>query len=170
MKQNLLLITFFLAMLYAYPQDAQPVTVNSAGGATTIAGDIYEWSFAEMMLVNTATGSNLIVTSGVLQPSAPNVGISEPLAVDIPVYVYPNPTPDLLNLATGFKEPGKLLCQLYDVSGKTLVTERTGITAGDNLTTFSLDQYPAGEYVLKVLFIAANSQTYNRSFKIQKIR
>lgn len=157
-------------MLYSYSQDAKPFTMNSAGGTATIAGDIYEWSFAEMMLVNTSSGSNLVVTSGILQPFAPYVDINDPVASEIPMFVYPNPTAGLLNLVTGFKEQGKLLYQLFDVSGKNLISQRISLSSGDNITTLSLDQFPAGEYLLNVVFKADNSIMHNRSFTIQKIK
>ena len=170
MKHPLILLMMLLAALYANAQDARPFAVNSAGGSASIGGDTYEWSFAEMMLVNTAVSTNLIVTSGILQPADPFVGVEEPILSNVPMKVYPNPTIDMISLATGFDEPGKLSLQLTDISGKRLDSKQSGISSGDQVTALSLEKYPAGEYVLIVNFKANNSRNYNGIFKIQKLR
>ena len=42
--------------------------INSTGGSSTFLGIEYEWSVAELALVETMAGSNYVLTNGILQP------------------------------------------------------------------------------------------------------
>jgi hypothetical protein len=171
MKKKLILMLFVLAALGSWAQMVKPFTVNSTGGTATLGGNTYEWSFAEMTLVNTTAASNLIVTQGLLQPLDLNVGTTELTALPGGLKVYPSPTFDLLNLETSFDLPGQLNYQVMDMAGKVVLRNELKLESGSTLTSLSLEPYPAGEYLLRVLFISrAGTGNFNQTFKIQKLQ
>jgi hypothetical protein len=171
MKRNLILLFGLMAVFNGYTQSVTPSAYNCAGGSKVIGGNIYDWSFAEMMLVNTATSSNLIVTSGLLQPVDLNVGTEEFQAATGNVKVYPCPTVDLLNIETSFANSGKLDYQLLDMSGKLLLVNKASLSNGSNINFLSLSAYPAGEYVLRIVFSPENGiSKFTQTFKVQKLQ
>ena len=171
MKRNLIIVFWLMASMIGHSQSVMPSAYNSAGGSAVIGGNTYEWAFAEMMLVNTAVTPNVIVTSGVLQPVDPNVGLEEIQAPKGEVNVYPSPTTDLLTIETTFDNSGKLGYQLIDISGKTLTSKLTALPTGSTINTLSLSSYPAGEYLLRILFSPEGSLSkYTQTFKVQKIK
>jgi hypothetical protein len=171
MKKKLILSLFVLAALGSWAQMVKPFAVNSTGGSATLGGNIYDWSFAEMTIVNTATASNLIVTQGLLQPIDPNVGTDEFPLIPEGVKVYPSPTIDLLNLETSFNLTGRLKYQLMDMAGKVVTGDDLTVVKGNTLTTLSLAAYPPGEYLLQVVFLSQTGNgNYNQTFKVQKLQ
>jgi hypothetical protein len=171
MKKNLILLFGLMAVFNGYTQSVTPSAYNCAGGSKVIGGNIYDWSFAEMMLVNTATSSNLIVTSGLLQPVDLNVGTEVFQAATGNVKVYPCPTVDLLNIETSFANSGKLDYQLLDMSGKLLLVNKASLSNGSNINSLSLSAYPAGEYVLLIVFSPENGiSKFTQTFKVQKLQ
>lgn len=72
---------------------AQSVThqaINSAGGTSTISGNIYEWNIGEMALVNTMLTPQLSLTNGFLQPLPPLFIITPQLFVAASNVLSPN--------------------------------------------------------------------------------
>ncbi len=170
MKRNLIVVFWLMASFVGHSQSVMPSAYNSAGGSKVIGGNTYEWAFAEMMLVNTAVTPNVIVTSGVLQPVDPNVGLEDLQAIKGQVNVFPSPTTDLLTIETTFDNSGKLYYLLIDLSGKTISSNIASLTSGTTTNTLSLSTYPAGEYLLRILYLpVCNSAKYTQTFKVQKI-
>lgn len=168
-----ILIVFFgvCASLAVHSQSISASAYNCAGGSKVIGGNTYEWSFAEMLLVNTAVNPNIIVTSGVLQPVDLTVGTEEYPAVSGKVNVYPCPTADLLNIETAFDNSGKLNYQLMDITGKMLIVNQAALSSGSNVNTISLSRYPAGEYLLRILYSPeSGASKYTETFKVQKLQ
>ena len=64
-------VLFLIVFLNLNPMQAQqisPYALNSAGGTNTVAGITYEWSLAELTLIDTWLTPGLILTNGLLQP------------------------------------------------------------------------------------------------------
>jgi hypothetical protein len=171
MKKKLILMLFVLTAMGSWAQMVKPFTVNSTGGSAALGGNVYDWSFAEMTLINTAVSGNLIVTQGLLQPIDPNVGTDELPTLSEGVKIFPSPTIDLLNLETSLNLPGRLSYQLMDMTGKMVANDELKVVNGKTLTTVSLELYPAGEYLLRVTFLSNTGRgNFNQTFKIQKIQ
>ncbi|NVO19043.1 MAG: T9SS type A sorting domain-containing protein [Bacteroidetes bacterium] len=171
MKKKFLLFSFLLAVFWSSAQMVKPFIVNSTGGSGNIAGNVYDWSFAEMTIISTMGSSNLIVTSGIMQPIDPNVGTEELPVAKGTINVFPNPVSDILNLETNFNDPGKLSYQLVDMTGKQIRSKSLELGTGSNTNQVSLDGFSAGEYLLLVLFQADHpGEKASQSFKIQKVR
>ncbi|WP_146810829.1 T9SS type A sorting domain-containing protein, partial [Empedobacter brevis] len=74
------------------------------------------------------------------------------------IEVYPNPTPDIVNVLIN-KEFEKATIEVYNLTGQHLQTKEVNYRS----TPVSLGKYPAGVYILK---IKTNNQT--ESIKIIK--
>jgi len=166
----LLSVCLAISTFAGYSQMVKPFTVNSAGGTATTGGIVIDWSFAEMMMINTASGGNLIVTAGLLQPIDPNVGSPE-LTEDIyQLRAYPNPVADQLFLESQLPEAAELTCQLLDITGKQVECRKVQAQAGTQIEGFSLFDYPSGDYLLRVIIQTDSpARSGSKTFKIQKV-
>ncbi len=170
MKKILFILLGLMAVFYVRAQSITPSTCNSAGGSNTIGGNLYEWSFGEMLVINTSIGSNVIVTAGLLQPSDPNVGIAELPLITGRVNVYPSPTSDLLNIETAFQTAGKFSYRFTDLDGKILGIDEFSLSTGSNTRSLSVSRFPAGEYLLTIIYSPEKtSGKFVQTFKVQKI-
>ncbi|MEO6902656.1 MAG: T9SS type A sorting domain-containing protein [Bacteroidia bacterium] len=150
-------------------QSTSPFTINSMGGSATINKNIYDWSFAEMTLVNTFSTANLIVTQGVLQnrgDSAAN-SVNNPTAALQKIFVYPNPAKDILYFESDYKTASKLNYMLIDVAGKTIINKDVFVTTGSNKQVIDLTALPKGIYVLRITASQENKR-FIQSYKVQK--
>lgn len=60
-----------LALLWitrAQAQDSLPFTINAAGGHSEVSGQLYDFNFGEMTVVNTFSTGSYLLTQGFLQP------------------------------------------------------------------------------------------------------
>lgn len=154
-----------------HAQSVGPSTINSAGGSNVIAGKAYEFSIGEMALVNTVSGSNIIVTNGVLQPNPvppPPSGVKDINYLSRNLKVYPNPSDNILNIQPDLESGGQLSYQLYDALGRIMLSGEFKLTTGREKQTVHLEQLAAGSYVLS-LNMDKKSVHYNASFNVQKI-
>ncbi|KAA5533200.1 T9SS type A sorting domain-containing protein [Taibaiella lutea] len=151
-----------------YAQSIGPSTINASGGSKVISGNTYEFSIGEMALVNTASGSNIIVTNGVLQPVASTTRVKDVNYLSDNLKVYPNPSDNVLNIQPDFETGGQLTYHLYDALGRVMLTGEFNLASGKEKQTISLSQLAASSYVLH-LNLNKKGITYNASFNVQKI-
>jgi hypothetical protein len=171
MKKHLLNILVLMIAVTGWTQMVKPFAVNSTGGTAVIGGNVYDWSFAEMVLTETAVSTNMIVTAGLLQPIDPNVEVPESIETSIIMNVYPNPASDQLFLESNLKEAGQFMIQMYDLTGRLIKDQSADIEVGSHLETIDMAQYTPGEYLLRVLFISVKPDSrYQQTFKIQKVQ
>lgn len=172
MKKRMISLTIVSTLLFATGSQAQtvtPSTFNATGGSKEIAGNLYEYSIGEMVLVNTASTPNLIVTQGLLQPSEGPVGISDPALPDNALSVYPNPSDDVVYIQPNITDGGGMLTlTLLDVTGRQLQEHAASLQSGNEKQSVSLKSLAAGTYMLRAVFTRDN-QDRIRNFKIQKI-
>ncbi len=166
MKRTILLLPILTAF-HAKAQSIEPAALNATGGQNVIAGNTYEWSVGEMALVNTATTSGLIVTNGVLQPSASTSGVDDFPFRNDQMTVYPNPTDKEVFIQPNLSPQTPMQMVLMDITGKTLLQSETILNSGNEKQSIHLSTYPAGSYML---IIRATDQENNHqaSYKIQK--
>jgi hypothetical protein len=167
---NLLLISGLSLGVHA--QSVTPSTFNASGGSALLGGNTHEWSIGEMILVNTASTPNLIVTQGLLQPIIKDAasGVQD-LALLQDVQVYPNPADQVLFVSSGQPANGTMYIVLSDIGGRTL-QERSVKTASSQPYNLSFDvsALAAGAYALTLSFEAENRSegTIRTTYKIQK--
>lgn len=162
------MIKFYAAiacLLTCYSSFSQETT--NSGGGTGKAGNItLDWSIGELTLVSTVKNNNLVFTQGVLQgqltaaPSFGGIAAGE-------LIIFPNPTPAVINLLTGFLKPGTLTLLLYDVQGK-LLQQSSEVVNSFGSKTMNLSSYASGVYMLKAIFKADDGETRDQSYKIIK--
>lgn len=136
-------------------------SVNATGGNASGSGGSASYSVGQVVYtINTGTTAS--VAQGVQQPFEISevIGIEEAKGINLSVTAYPNPTTDYLTLSIGEFGISNLSCQLYDMNGKLLQSEKI---AG-NQTSIVMSNLVPATYFVKV--IQSNKKV--KSFKIIK--
>ena len=174
-KLQLLFFTvgiFFSA--FSYSQSVTPQILNSTGGTNFFTFYRFEWSFGEVMAIETmGPASNLIVTNGVLQP-----GTNSPATVNNTsvwdrdeIKIFPNPTQNVLEIDFFSKQQGKITMNLIDESGKFIGNRQFDYTGTGRIEKWDLSRYPSGAYFLNILLTpTGNSVAKKGAFKVLKIK
>ncbi len=170
MKRTIVLsFTLLFVTSYIRGQSISPSTLNGTGGSKVIGTDTYEWSVAEMTLVNTASASNIIVTQGVLQPAPPPTGIKTENMLTRSLQVYPNPASHIVYLQYNFPTTGKLNYVLQDITGKLISRKEIATAAGQNKEELNLGGLANASYMLYISYEPTNGTVERTSFKLDKI-
>lgn len=149
-------------------QSIGPSTLNAAGGSATIGSATHEFSIGEMVAVHTATGANIIVTQGILQPISRTSGLTDQQFFNQFLNIYPNPSEDLVYFQPSFTSKGILSYQLFDITGKPMMDGRFVLSSGREKQQISLDRFAAGSYMLNLSFEQGGT-LYKTTYKLQKI-
>ncbi len=148
-------------------QSVGPSTLNGAGGSGTIAGNTYDWSVAEMTLVNTASASGIVVTQGVLQPyDGPNAVHDNNLLTGL--LVYPNPASKEVYLQPAYSAGDELSFSLYDITGRLISKNEVKLATGKEVQKVDMERLAAGDYMLHVV-LNHNNEEKSNAYKIQKV-
>jgi hypothetical protein len=171
LKQKKLLLTFIALCTFCTAFSQQ--TLNVAGHSATINGLQFDYSIGEMAIIRTEHSHSLIVTQGFLQPSGIKSSAENPVAGNINTFgnevkVYPNPTENMLFVESVESADAEINYQLFDASGKIIISEQIFWKAGPNKFSLDLKNYAAGAYYLMVRKPGINGKTENFSYKIQK--
>lgn len=167
MKNKLLLLSMIIGTtIFTTNAQSNSYTLNSSGGSATISGNLYEWSIGEMLLVNTASTSSLIVTQGLLQTKINDEGINVKELNVSQLSVYPNPTADFLILQTDVSVDAQLDIAIYDLTGKLFQKQNFHLKSGNEAQRIDFSSYAAGMYVLEVK-TTIDGKSYTNAYKIQ---
>lgn len=165
------LLFFFGLQLNASAQQ----TFNAASSSVMVNGNIFDYSIGEMTLVSTIRNPNLIVTQGFLQPFmigsnkyADSI-LNEMSVWYIEPKVYPNPTQRELTIETNEEIAGEYKIQLFDATGKIILSQSNLSKKGINTVKIDLRNYVSGSYFLILQTNNQKDNTEHYSFKIQKI-
>lgn len=150
-------------------QSIWPSTINAAGGSATLSGYTFEWSIAEMTLVNTASTSALVVTQGLLQPTTTVTGVADHSIMQF-VSVYPNPASSTLNINFNSPQKAVLSMRLMDVTGKVLQEKSMDVKMGMNTGQVDMSSYAAATYMLQVWLTDGDNTLGSTSYKVQKVQ
>lgn len=166
--KRMLVIIWLLAATGAFAQKAGPSTLNASGGSKQIGANTFEWSVAEMTVVNTYSSPTLVLTQGILQPMVWPTGINTNTAAQHgDIQIYPNPVENELTLQCDFSGGGKLHYVLLDITGKTIKANEEQLASGKEKIRIDFSGLATGDYLLQVIYrqqdISATS-----SFKIAK--
>ncbi|GEM_PF-337811 len=164
----LFLFIFGATINFCQAQVQQAATVNATGGSAQLGGNTYEWSVGEMVLVNTVTTSNLVVTQGLLQPILNTTDIRHPELSADQLKVYPNPTKDIVFIQPNVKPNTSLTLLVFDISGRAFYRKTLVLKTGTEVQTVDLGTYAAGNYLLDIVAGTSGSTSRN-TFKIQKL-
>jgi hypothetical protein len=72
--------------------------------------------------------------------------------------LHPNPTSGLMNLDIHCGQDQSAVISVYDLSGKRVYNDNTGLTAGDQSVQLNLSALPSGVYVVEVLMPEGNQR------------
>lgn len=143
MKTTILTFSFFLFGMSVLQAQT---SVNSSGN--TISSSVGDMTYSVGQTFQDFHSNSMVsISEGVQQPYE----ISATLGIDISeirlnVKVFPNPTQDVLNLKVDFNDYNKYHYEVYDSSGKILIS--SSVKSKD--TTLSIASYPSALYYLKV--------------------
>lgn len=167
MKNKLLLLSMIIGTnILTTNAQSNSYTMNSAGGSAAISGNLYEWSIGEMLLVNTASTSSLIVSQGLLQTTVNEEGTTVKELNGNQLSVYPNPTADFLILQTNVSKDAQLDIAVYDLTGRLFQKQNFHLKSGNEIQRLDFGSYAAGMYVLEVK-TTIDGKSYTNSYNIQ---
>ena len=157
-KWKVLFNVLLLGLCSFTPLFSQVAVNASGGGSNTIDGSI-EYSIGNVFYTSVTTNEGSL-TEGVQHTyDITNVGIQEQ-DLNISLSVFPNPTTDLLNLATCFNTKG-FSFELIDLLGNQLEIQ----LIESNLSIIKMLSYNTGTYILNIL---SEDKKVLQSFKIIK--
>ncbi len=171
MKRTYILMGVFVSLIglpNARGQSIGPSTLNATGGTATIGGNVYDWSIGEMTMVSTFTGSSIIVTQGVLQPSSNTTAVHNASLTDN-LQVFPNPASSLVNLQYVSAAQGTLTYRLMDMTGKTIMNNSTAVSQGVTVQQINIAALAAATYMLEVCVMTDGMTRGTTSYKIEKL-
>ncbi|OYU82072.1 MAG: hypothetical protein CFE23_01875 [Flavobacterium sp. BFFFF1] len=154
--KHLSLTILLLCLLWAKNSQAQQSTVASGGSATGSGGTV---SYSVGQISYKSPEGNLI-SDGVQQPYE-IIALGTDEHPDLQLLAYPNPVTNILKLKNTDPKVAVLSYSLTDISGKILIQAQN---ADSTETTVSMQDYPAGIYLLQVF----NQDKIVKTFKIIK--
>jgi hypothetical protein len=173
-KVRLLFFTVGIFFSFAsFSQSVTPFILNSTGGTNMYTFYRFEWSFGEMLAIETMSTPTLQVTNGLLQP-----GTSFPAAVNNTsawgadeIKILPNPTRDWLEIDFFSKQQGKVTMSVYDESGRLMGKTQFDYFGVGQIRKWSFINYASGTYFLNIqLQPTGTSVGKNSTFTVQKAR
>ncbi len=119
--------------------------VSSAGASATGTNVQLSWNLGEPV-IETFTGSSVILTQGLLQTKLVVTDISPLVLQEMTLLVYPNPVSSSLRLDVRGDVPANLSFSLLDLNGKQLLNRQ--VESLPELIDMAI--YPRGVYLMNV--------------------
>jgi hypothetical protein len=130
-------------------QSLVPESVNSAGASLSQGNVSLSFTVGELaVLTFTDVDGNTISGGFIAGTTLSAIGIYEPDASIIGVTVYPNPTPDILNIHISQASIDQVYISLIDMLGREVYSGRYATLA--NVISMNMTSYAAGTYVLRI--------------------
>lgn len=157
MIKYILKLSLLLISITAIGQDV----VSTQGSSYSNDNASIDFTIGEVV-INTGTDGNNDLTQGFHQSAWELVGI-EDYAPAYEVFLFPNPTEDVLNIKTSSFE--NVIYSLFDLHGKLILT---GVLVSEQ-TSIQVGQLIPGAYSMDLVFENGNKNSLNRkSFKLVK--
>ena len=167
-KLPILILSLILIFQHSNAQSVSPATFNNGGGF----GGGSEWSLGESVSIRNFSASNLILTTGVLQPLS-NVVTSTnefgPSVFGNQIVMGPNPVLTTLNFKAQFTQIGQLSIQLLDAKSKVVFAKQAGSIWNQFQTSISMEDFVSGLYYVKVDYKLINGTVQTGVYKIIKL-
>ena len=94
--------------------------------------------------------SKVLVGDYVFANGDPSISIKELSRHSLRVKLFPNPTKGDINIMVDSEKSKISHLEILSIEGKTLLKERIAITAGEQVFSYSTDQWPSGSYLVKI--------------------
>ncbi len=165
MKPILFMLAVALLLLSSQlmAQSVSPSVLANGGGDGQTASAQLSWTIGEALTTTIGTG-NVQITQGFQQPSLLVTSMGPDQLTHLITKVYPNPTQATLYVEIKEQSHGKLLFDLIDAQGRSLLHEEHPSTSAT--LAFDLRHLAAGNYVLRV---SAPGQPGQQSYQIRKV-
>jgi hypothetical protein len=152
------ILNFFIA-LFTIPVIAQQ-SVNASGGDAKGAGGTVAYSVGQVVYTtNDSPQGN--VAQGVQHAYEIYAVSTEETASDLFVLVYPNPTPDVLNVQVNGLSNEKISIEIVDLKGKRLRNEQVN----GPTTQMDMSDLPSSTYFIHIV---GQQQQKIKTFKVIK--
>lgn len=160
MKQ-IIVIVFILFGVNTFSQQLSPEVIASAGDHFENGDISLSWTLGEPVIA-TFEG-NYILTQGFHQDFYIITAIDEIKLENISVNIYPNPTPNFVNIKINSEKQINEDCfiQLFDATGRLIKEEKS--SASNDIINWDLQSFERSHYILKVVL-----GTQTKTFKIIK--
>lgn len=153
-KPVLLLISLFFFWGIASAQTVTAKVINTTGGSFTQGVISLDWSIGEMSIIEPMESVNneAVVTNGFLQPNniVPSASGSFQWSPD-ELKILPNPTYNVVEVNFLTTHTGTISIQVYDNSGRNIITKKAISYGIGNVEKIQLSTYPAGTYIFYVI-------------------
>lgn len=153
LKVSILFLLVFCLKIHAQQ------SVNCAGGNANSSFGSVSYSVGQMAYT-LQTGNNNTITEGVQQPFEISVVTSFPVAQNLELSAYPNPSSNLLTLSLGTMEARQLSYKLFDHKGALILSQNINAIS----TSIDLQSLPKASYMLQVI----SEQNTIKTFQIIK--
>ncbi len=171
MNKTLLISALCLTVTCIRAQILSPQVISSTGAYSAVGSYSISYTVGEMSAVETFTGSGgaPILTQGFQQPNDLINGILDVQKdANGTFVVYPIPATDNLWFGYEYDEPGQVIIDLYDMTGRKLdYTLTENYSSGKVTHNFDCSIYASGNYLLVSRFTAQSGQTKLISKKFQ---
>lgn len=124
---------------------ASPVWTPVNDGLANVRVDMLKVRDSDHLVLAATHGRGLAVAS--FGP----LGIEDPITFNDTFRVFPNPATNYINIELAIEEPELLGIQLYDNSGKLILSYDEGIQQGQYQKSIDISFLQAGSYILKLI-------------------
>ncbi len=164
------LFIFMISCSFSYGQIAIESVLNTSGGSSTFSDIHIEWNVGEMTSVDLYSGSNAVITAGLLQGDvSTSMGV---FYLNLPadaVALYPNPVVQTLSGTFRFYQSGNVYIRVLNAKGQILRYWKWQVLEGQTQKHFSLDELSAGTYFTEVMFIPSSGLMQKGTYTILKL-
>ena len=118
------LLLFCLSCVLANSQSIERDVIATAGDHFVAPTFSLSWTLGEPV-TETISNDGIMLTQGFHQGEFKLTAIREPLAEQFDITVFPNPTPDILNIRFNSEMNEIITVQLYSMTGEKILFQRT---------------------------------------------
>lgn len=152
---------FLFAITSCLSIKAQEV-IHAASAEVEINNIQFNYSIGEMVLVDTYSTGDFLLTQGFLQPTESVINsVSSLDAHEDALHVYPNPFTHTIQVSLNSAEDGQFALQLYDASGRVVWSQDLFFVGNNTYQTIDFSMLSAGCYIMKVFSLGnTENNTY----------
>ncbi len=165
------LLVGLLLQLSVTAQQKEPQVINAGGGYFARGDFLFDWSFGEMISVQTLnSNSDFIITTGFLQSKPDALTPFHPIgpADSNKIFAGPNPTRSLLTIRSTLVEPGRIRVILTNATGLVLQKVEEAYEGINYQKQLNISKYPSGFYNLIVTYLVNGQPVKTSAYKIIK--
>ncbi|MBN1252542.1 MAG: T9SS type A sorting domain-containing protein [Bacteroidales bacterium] len=161
MKRLVIAFAYIFVYLTIKAQIISPEAMVSSGASYNNSYAQISFTLGELQSA-TYKNDNIILTQGFMQSDFSISTLSKfENSKNFTVKVFPNPVKDNLNIKFESNNNEKLIIQLYDISGKQILTKT--LKEINKIETINFEKYNNGIYILKTI---SSTNNYFETFKI----